>query len=99
MSNETKISSGKVVSFRYTLSDSEGTVLDRSGDEAMPYLAQFPKLTTLSIEGADVTDEGILALAKSKTLDKVYARLTLISEEGVEGLKQANPKIAVEWDE
>src|SRR5690606_28893518 len=38
MSNETKISSGKVVSFRYTLSDSEGTVLDRSGDEAMPYL-------------------------------------------------------------
>lgn len=33
----TKIDSGKVVTFRYVLSDDDGTIIDRS-DEGMPYL-------------------------------------------------------------
>lgn len=33
-----RVSSGKVVSLRYTLTDTEGTVLDQSGDEPMDYL-------------------------------------------------------------
>jgi FKBP-type peptidyl-prolyl cis-trans isomerase SlyD len=32
------ISSGKVVTFKYTLTADDGTVLDESGDEGMPYL-------------------------------------------------------------
>jgi FKBP-type peptidyl-prolyl cis-trans isomerase SlyD len=36
--NASQITQGKIVTFHYTLTDSEGTVLDRSGDEAMPYL-------------------------------------------------------------
>lgn len=67
------------------------------GDESLKLLAQMPKLTELKIGNAQLTDDGLQALAGSKTLKTVtLTGVKKVTSAGVERLRQARPVLVIE---
>ncbi len=66
-------------------------------DESMPLVAQLPNLAEFKIGGAQITDQGLQALAASKSLKKLSVLgLKKITAEGVAKLKAAHPDWQIE---
>jgi hypothetical protein len=67
------------------------------GDESLKLLAQMPKLTELKIGNAQLTDDGLQALAGSKTLKTVtLSGMKKVTPAGVERLRQARPELVID---
>ena len=67
------------------------------GDESLKLLAQMPKLTELKIGSAQLTDDGLQALAGSKTLKILtLSGVKKVTSAGIERLRETRPELVVE---
>jgi hypothetical protein len=66
-------------------------------DESMPLVAQMPALEEFKLGSALITDEGLQALAASKSLKKLsLSGVKGITPAGIEKLRKAQPKWVIE---
>lgn len=66
-------------------------------DESMRLVAQLSQLEEFRIGNAQVTDEGLRHLARSKSLKKLsISGLKKVTEAGIEKLKESRPELTVE---
>jgi hypothetical protein len=66
-------------------------------DESLPLLAQMPKLEELKLGSAQLTDQGLQALAVSKSLKKLtLSGMKDVTAAGVEELQKARPELVIE---
>jgi hypothetical protein len=67
-------------------------------DDALPHIARFTKLRSLSLRGRPgVTDAGLVHISKLKDLGYLSIKGTRISPEGVEELKRALPDCNINY--
>ncbi len=67
------------------------------GDESLRALGRMPALEEFKLGSAKVTDEGLMELAASKSLQKLsLTGLKLVTPAGVERLRKARPELQVE---
>lgn len=65
-------------------------------DESMRLIAQLPRLEEFRIGSAQVTDEGLWHLARSKSLKKIsISGLKKVTDDGIEELKKSRPELIV----
>jgi len=66
-------------------------------DASLPLVAQMPKLEEFKLGSALVTDEGLQALATSKSLKKLsLSGLKHVTPSGVERLRKSRPELVIE---
>ena len=66
-------------------------------DESMPLVAQMPALEEFKLGSAQMTDEGLQALAASKSLKKLsLSGVKGITPAGIEKLRKAQPQWKIE---
>jgi hypothetical protein len=69
------------------------------GDTALKLIAQMPRLEEFKLGSAQVTDDGILALAELKSLKKLtLERLKNVSIEAIEQLRKSRPRMTIEFN-
>jgi hypothetical protein len=67
------------------------------GDESLPQLAAMPELTELRIGSAQLTDDGLQALATAKKLKKLaLTGVKKVTPAGVERLQKTRPELVIE---
>jgi hypothetical protein len=67
------------------------------GDDSLPLLAAMPELTELKIGSAQLTDDGLQALATAKKLKKLaLTGVKKVTLAGVERLQKARPELVIE---
>lgn len=67
------------------------------GDDSLPQLAAMPELTELKIGSAQLTDDGLQALATAKKLKKLaLTGVKKVTPAGVERLQKARPELVIE---
>src|SRR5262245_37032503 len=64
-------------------------------DEYIPHLVRLPKLRTLVVGGHSVGDEQVVTLGRIGSLRGLVLDSTKVTDEGVEGLKEASPDLVV----
>lgn len=80
-----------------TLRRLDASYAPQVGDDVMKLIAQMPHLEEFKIGSAQITDEGLMALAASKSLKTVTLEgLKKISESGVARLRSARPEVTIE---
>jgi hypothetical protein len=66
-------------------------------DASLPAIAALPQLAEFRLGSAQVTDQGLLALAASKSLKKItLSGLKQVTPDGVKRLREALPQCAIE---
>jgi len=67
------------------------------GNESLPLVAQIPLLEEFKLGSAQVTDDGLQALASSKTLKKLMlSGLKQVTPAGIEQLRKSRPELMIE---
>jgi Leucine-rich repeat (LRR) protein len=64
-------------------------------DESLTYFAQLPKLQTLAVTGARISDDGLMPLSAATNLKYLGLMDTCVTQAGVNRLKQSLPDLQI----